>query len=36
VAGWLVEPLGLPDVFLASAGLALATLFVLGRTAREG
>lgn len=35
VAGWLVEPLGLSAVFRASAGLALATLLVLGRTARE-
>jgi PPP family 3-phenylpropionic acid transporter len=35
VAGWLVEPLGLPSVYLASAGVALAALVVLGRTARE-
>jgi len=34
VAGWLVEPLGLPVVFLASAGVALTALLVLGRTAR--
>jgi PPP family 3-phenylpropionic acid transporter len=34
-AGWLVEPLGLPAVFLASAGVALAALLVLGRTGRE-
>jgi PPP family 3-phenylpropionic acid transporter len=35
VAGWLVVPLGLPTVFLASAGVALVALLVLGRTARE-
>lgn len=33
-AGWLVEPLGLPAVYLASAGVALVALLVLGRTAR--
>jgi PPP family 3-phenylpropionic acid transporter len=33
VAGWLVEPLGLPTVFKASAGVALLALLVLGRSA---
>jgi PPP family 3-phenylpropionic acid transporter len=36
VAGWLVEPLGLPAVFRGSAGVALVALFVLGRSARNG
>jgi PPP family 3-phenylpropionic acid transporter len=35
-AGWLVEPLGLPAVFRASAGVALVALLVLGRSARNG